>query len=412
MKKDLGIYIHIPFCVRKCPYCGFLSAPPETEDAAEKYIDYLVEEIVMTGGAYGKGRRADTVFIGGGTPSILQPGQISRVVNAVREGFEMTSDPEMTIEANPGTLTREKLKEYRECGINRLSMGVQSMDDGLLESLGRIHRSDDVIESFKLARDVGFDNINLDLMFGMPGQDMDIWEDTLRQITDLDPEHVSFYSLQIEENTPFYASYKEGRLDTATDEMEREMHHRAIHMLEDAGYRHYEISNSAKPGYECRHNLKYWSMKEYLGLGLGAHSYLEACAGAQSDGKDDQSPGDSGNSGTGFMGGLRYNNREDMAGYFYSIGCGRLPVEPASVSRDTEKDAAGIYIFTALRKRAGIDLNDFYGRFGKSIYEAFPGMESFFDEWETEGLVEIDKERFKLTEKGIDKSNDIMSEFV
>ena len=369
--------------------------PASLVDAVEKYVDYIVEEIFMTGGAYGKGRRADTVFIGGGTPSILQPGQISRVVNAVREGFEMTSDPEMTIEANPGTLTREKLKEYRECGINRLSMGAQSMDDGLLESLGRIHKSADVKESFKLARDAGFDNINLDLMFGMAGQNMSMWEDTVRQIIDLDPEHVSFYSLQIEENTPFYALYKAGRLDTAPDEMERAMHHRAIHMLEDAGYHHYEISNSAKPDRQCRHNLKYWSMKEYLGLGLGAHSYIA----------------DDGNSDIRSAGGRRYNNTEDMSAYSGSIERGALPIEGTSVKRDTEKDAMGIYVFTALRTREGVDLKDFEGRFGKTFESAF-SINKTIDRWRDAGYIEKDDRHFKLTEAGIDRSNDIMSEFV
>ena len=308
--KNLGIYIHIPFCVQKCPYCGFLSAPPESDDEVENYIDHLIKEAGMAGGAYGEDRKVDTVFIGGGTPSLLSSEQIWCVVNALDAAFDMTDDPEITIEANPGTLTHEKLSAYRDCGINRLSMGVQAMDDDLLWSIGRIHRKEDVITGYDLARNAGFENINLDLMFGMPGQDMAMWEDTLGQIIEMDPEHISFYSLQIEGNTPFYDLYKAGELDTASDETERRMHHKAIHTLEDAGFEHYEISNSAKPGRQCRHNLKYWSMDEYVGLGLGAHSYmLTESAGTKSgDDTGDSCELDDGKTDSRFTGGLRYNN--------------------------------------------------------------------------------------------------------
>ena len=402
--KKLGIYIHIPFCVRKCPYCGFLSAPPESEEQTASYVDALVKEIGIAAEAYGRDRLVDTVFIGGGTPSVLSYKQTARILDSLAGAFTLDEKPEITMEANPGTLTEEKLKAYAACGINRLSIGAQSFDDGLLESIGRIHRREDVIAAYEAARKAGFENINLDLMFGLGGQTMEKWEETLREAVFLDPEHISFYSLQIEENTPFYDLYKAGKLDTASDAAEREMHHRAIHILEDAGFEHYEISNSAKPGRQCLHNLKYWSMAEYAGLGLGAHSYIE----------DNGTSGlltDDGNPGSGFTGGLRYNNTEDMTAYIGSIGKGELPIEQRSLRRDTEKDAMGIYMFTGLRKREGVDLADFKARFGLPFESAFD-MGGSVRKWQDAGYTEKDNGRFRLTEKGIDKSNDIMSEFV
>ncbi|MDO4860335.1 MAG: radical SAM family heme chaperone HemW [Bacillota bacterium] len=387
--KKLGIYIHIPFCVRKCPYCGFLSAPPESEEQTASYVDALVKEIGIASEAYGRDRLVDTVFIGGGTPSVLSHEQTGQILDSLAGAFTLDENPEITIEANPGTLTEEKLKAYAACGINRLSIGAQSFDDGLLESIGRIHRREDVVAVYEDARKAGFENINLDLMFGLGGQTMEKWEETLREAVSLDPEHISFYSLQIEENTPFYDLYKAGKLDTASDTMEREMHHKAIHTLQDAGFEHYEISNSAKPGRQCLHNLKYWSMAEYAGLGLGAHSYIE-------------------NGGTL---GLRYNNTEDMTAYIGSIGKGELPIEQRSLRKDTEKDAMGIYMFTGLRKREGVDLADFKARFGLPFESAFD-MDDSVRKWQDAGYTEKDNGRFRLTEKGIDKSNDIMSEFV
>lgn len=450
--NDLGIYIHIPFCVRKCPYCGFLSAPPESESQIGLYVDALVREIGMAGSAYGPGRQADTVFVGGGTPSVLEPGQIQKIFGALRDSFTITGDPEITIEANPGTLTKEKLKAFRDCGINRLSMGVQSLDDDILARLGRIHRKRDVFSCYEMARDAGFENINLDLMFGLAGQSRKIWEKTLDEVLALEPEHLSFYSLQIEEGTPFYDLYKAGRLDEASDEEERRMHHMAISAAEAAGLVHYEISNSARSGRQCRHNLKYWSMEEYLGLGLGAHSYLrradlseDACE--EDKGADEFNRAEekgaaeaAGYSDITGCRGIRYNNKEDMAGYLVSIESGTLPVDGKSAAADTERDAMGIYVFTALRKRSGVDLEDFRRRFGKGFFQAFPQAEAHVARWQEQGLAEIitdtgssvpgpaetkeEKSRssspaeteeggyFRLTEKGIDKSNDIMSEFV
>ena len=427
-EKNLGIYIHVPFCIHKCPYCGFLSAPPESDDEVENYMDHLVKEVGMAGGAYGGARKVDTVFIGGGTPSLLSSEQIWFLMNAIDAVFDLADDPEITLEANPGTLTSEKLSAYRNCGINRLSMGAQAMDDDLLWSLGRIHRKEDVVISYELARSAGFDNINLDLMFGMPGQDMPMWEDTLRQIFEMDPEHVSFYSLQIEEKTPFYDMYRDGKLDTANDRLEREMHHRAISMLSDAGFTHYEISNSAKAGRQCRHNLKYRSMDEYLGLGLGAHSYMISGPQKQSE-EDSSAAGEISEAGSAvgktaagsaagktaaacnFTGGIRYNNKEDLSGYFDSIEQGRLPIDQTKVRTDTLKDAMGVFVFTGLRKREGVDLKDFEERFGTPFTSAFD-IREMADKWRAEGLIELTDSNFRLTEKGIDKSNDIMSEFV
>ena len=295
MKKELELYLHIPFCVRKCAYCDFLSFPAEKE-IQKQYVNCLIEEIRQFDLA--EDYVVSTIFYGGGTPSVLEGSEIMRIMQAIRERFpDIREDAEITIECNPGTLTEEKLQIYQKAGINRLSLGLQSADQEELKLLGRIHTYNQFKENFYLARRIGFANINVDLMSALPGQSEESWQETLRFVCDLEPEHISAYSLIVEEGTPLYEEYGEmcadlekygdyasmpKRLQTKyegckclpDEETDRNMYHHTKTTLAKLGYERYEISNYARPGYACRHNIGYWTGVEYLGLGLGASSLV------------------------------------------------------------------------------------------------------------------------------------------
>ncbi len=393
-RAKLGIYIHIPFCVCKCRYCGFLSLENTDTDIHSRYIRALADEIRLHGSLCGDEYTVDTVFIGGGTPSVLEPEYIEQILDAVRTGFDIADSAEITIETNPGTLGRHKLVTYRECGISRLSIGVQSMNDDILRTLGRIHSVREFEENFALARELGFDNINTDLMFAVPGHTEQIWQETLEKILELSPEHISFYSLQIEEGTPFAAMYEEGTLEEIPDDTDRKMYRTAAELLTRRGYEHYEISNAARPGFASRHNLKYWTMQEYLGFGLGASSYFR---------------------------GRRFENTTDMDRYIRTSGqsiladgCGCLRISGCTdkFHINTDFDNASEFVFTGLRKASGINLDEFRRFAGRSLFDVFPNAGSNIAGWQAAGLAEYDGQVFKLTYDGIDISNDILSEFV
>lgn len=393
-RAKLGIYIHIPFCVCKCRYCGFLSLENADEDIQSRYVRALTDEIRLYGSLYGNEYIVDTVFIGGGTPSVMEPEYIERIMNVARECFDIADSAEITIETNPGTLNRHKLAAYRECGINRLSIGVQSMNDDILRTLGRIHSVREFEENFALARELGFDNINTDLMFAVPGHTERIWRETLEKILELSPEHISFYSLQIEEGTPFAKMYADGTLEEIPDDTDRKMYRTAAELLTMRGYEHYEISNAARPGFMSRHNLKYWTMQEYLGLGLGAASYFK---------------------------GRRFQNTAGMERYIRASGqsiladgcsCLRLSGCTDEFHINTDFDNASEFVFTGLRKASGINLDEFRRFTGRNLFEVFPEAQSNIAEWKAAGLAEYDGKVFKLTYDGIDISNDILSEFV
>ncbi|MGN0732797.1 MAG: radical SAM family heme chaperone HemW [Emergencia sp.] len=367
-KSRLGIYIHIPFCLARCRYCGFYSMAGSTADERRCYVDGLIEDIHEYGRVYGEQRIVDTVFIGGGTPSILEHGEIERIMSALRGAFAVADDAEITIESNPKTLDREKLAEYRRAGVNRLSIGLQSFDPGCLKTLGRVHTVEDFVQNYEMARECGFDNINIDLMFAIPGHTMGIWEDTLDRAIALKPEHISFYSLQIEEGTPLYEMFITGEFDQIPDDLDRIMYHRAIEKLKAAGYEHYEISNAARPGKACRHNLKYWSMEEYLGIGSGASSYME---------------------------GVRFTEEPVFEFHENSL-----------------QDDMSEYVFTGLRKTCGISLSDFQERFGMKLWEAFGDRRESLSEFFDSGLLVESGDRLYLSEEGLDVSNMIMAEFV
>lgn len=412
-----GIYIHIPFCVQKCNYCAFLSFNAESSPRKE-YTDALVQEIRRRGEALGH-PEVDTVYVGGGTPSVLDLSQMRDIMTAVSESFSVKPDAEMTIEANPGTLGRKdgvtlaKLQAYKYLGFNRLSMGVQSMENDRLHFLGRIHTAENVARDMELIRRKGFENVNLDLIFSVPGESTQDALSDLKKVLDLKPEHVSCYSLQIEEGTPFGRMAEEGELTEVPDEEDRRTYHEICRALKEAGYEHYEISNfarlpegSAGCGFgdsgadtasplRSQHNSLYWDMDDYIGLGLGA---------------------------SGFAGGVRYKNTDDIEEYFAAISEGRFPL--AEEHLNTPFDNISEAVFTGLRRREGISYEEAAAAYRAAggennaasaeqlFWQVFKDAEEEAREYADRGLLIIDSEGLRLTEQGIDISNSIMSLFV
>lgn len=377
MSGGMELYLHIPFCVKKCAYCDFLSFP-SGQELQRQYAKRLMEDIDCMGKEYGD-IPVDTIFIGGGTPSVPESRLIVDLMEHVNRAFQISDGAEISMEANPGTVTREKLKEYRRAGINRISFGLQSANDRELKLLGRIHTWAEFLESFALARECGFTNLNIDLMSALPGQTCESWKDTLKRVTDLEPEHISAYSLIIEEGTPFGEKYgsEEGRKLLPDEDSEREMYHETKRFLRECGYERYEISNYAKPGRECRHNIGYWTGVPYLGLGLGASSY---------------------------MNGSRFAVSSDMQQYL-----GEKPGTFTDVEKLTKKDMEEEFFYVGLRMTAGVSLSEFERRFGVTAKEVYPGlMETFVEE----KAAEFRGDRFVLTDYGLDVSNYIMAQFL
>ena len=378
-KKTLGLYLHIPFCVSKCDYCDFLSAPARTE-IKEAYVRALIGEMEARSAAF-RDYRVKTLFLGGGTPSILPEGLTEEILSHAHRYFYVEADAEITTEANPGTFSGDKLRAYRAMGINRLSIGLQSAHDRELRALGRIHTYAQFLEGYREARRAGFDNINIDLMSALPGQTATDWEDTLNTVIALEPEHISAYSLIIEEGTPFYDRYSgEGEKYLPGEEEERKMYYRTGELLAAAGYRRYEISNYAKPGRECRHNIGYWTGAEYLGLGLGASS---------------------------LTGGFRFHNTEELEDYLENSR------EPEKIERErheqTRKDSMEEFMFLGLRLMEGVRRSEFKKRFGRSIDEVYGAV---IDRWIQRGMITGRGDHIALTGPGIDVSNVVLADFL
>ena len=380
--KELEFYLHIPFCVKKCNYCDFLSAPAEEETRAA-YVDALLEEI--RGFEDPEDYEVVTVFFGGGTPSILPGQEIFRIMEALREKFSFRKGAEITLEANPGTVDKEKLSCYKKAGINRLSFGLQSADAEELKKLGRIHTWEKFLESFQLAREAGFSNINVDLMSALPGQTKESWEKTLRQVLALQPEHISAYSLIIEEGTPFYQLYEKDveRRDAGeepellpSEEEERAMYEATGRILKEQGYLHYEISNYAKPGRECRHNLGYWQRRDYLGFGLGASTLLNP---------------------------VRYKNTEDLEAY---LGGDFSKKEFFVLTKDNQIEET---MFLGLRVLEGVSKEKFREQFSCELRVVY---RKELEKLEQEGLLEEEGDFVRLTSRGIDLSNPVLAEFL
>ncbi|MBE6081310.1 MULTISPECIES: radical SAM family heme chaperone HemW [Tissierellales] len=375
---DLALYVHIPFCLKKCNYCDFISFPNKF-DYVEKYTDALVKEIRLYS-SVGKKFKLNTVFIGGGTPSSINSIYIEKIMDGIYKYFDTNELKEVTIETNPKTLDKEKLVRYRESGINRISMGVQTLNDNLLKILGRIHNTEDFYKNYDLVRNLGFNNVNLDLMFGLPFQTLEDVIYTLKEVIKLEPTHLSFYGLIVEKGTKFYDLNNRGKLNLPDEDLERAMYHKGMEYLVSNGYEHYEISNFAKKGYECKHNLFYWELKPYIGLGIGAHSNIF---------------------------GKRYWNFADIKEYISSLDNGSFPVSGEEVI-DKDMEMAE-YCILGLRLIRGIDKKNFLGRFGIDIKEIYGKI---IERHVKGGLLYENENRIYLTKRGLDLSNIVEVDFL
>ena len=378
----LQLYIHIPFCVRKCSYCDFLSFPADDEARAE-YVDALLREIRAAGAVYSE-YKISSVYIGGGTPSLLSPEQIGQLGTALSSAFgAFEKNCEFSVECNPGTVTQEKLRAFKAAGINRLSIGLQSMNDKELRALGRIHTSADFLNTYDAARAAGFENINIDLMQAVPYQTPASWKKTLEAAAALEPEHISAYSLIIEEGTPFYEAAAAGMLPQLPDEdEEREIYYATRDILEKYGYKRYEISNYALPGFECRHNIGYWKRENYLGLGLGASSLIEN---------------------------VRWKNTADISKYIKcntDEGFMQLRTEEEVLTHKAQMEE---FMFLGLRLTKGISKREFRSAFGIE-YDSVYGTVS--QDLEKKGLLAALDDRVFLTDLGVYLSNTAMAEFL
>lgn len=379
-KDTMGMYIHIPFCVKKCIYCDFLSKPAQAQ-VIDEYVSALLNEIKVSATEF-KNKMVKTIFFGGGTPSILKEKQTADIMEMVYSHYNVDDNAEITTEANPGTLSFEKLKNYRNLGINRLSMGLQTTDNSELKTLGRIHTYEKFLEEYDIAREVGFDNINIDLMSAIPDQTVESYVTTLRRIVKLKPEHISAYSLIIEENTPLYDMYERGELDgrLADEDAERKMYYETKDILSEYGYNRYEISNYSLKGYECRHNLSYWERINYAGFGTGAASLIDE---------------------------LRYTNTGDISQYIAaSSDLKKIRKEVRKLSKDERMEE---YMFLGLRKMKGVSVPQFKEEFGVDIMDIY---ENVINKFKAQKLLECTGDRIYLTDKGIDVSNMVMAEFL
>ena len=369
----LELYVHIPFCVRKCQYCDFLSGPSD-EETKDRYIEALLKEIRAA--EHTENYEIVSVFIGGGTPSALKAEAIASIMRTLQEQFFFCEDAEVTIEANPGTVDLEKLTIYRNVGINRLSLGLQSTDAEELKLLGRIHSYEEFLKSYEWAREVGFSNINIDLMFAIPGQTGEAWRQHLYQVAELNPEHISAYSLIIEEGTPF----AEQNLDLPDEDTEYQMYEDTAEILERYGYRQYEISNYAKQGYMCRHNAGYWQRLEYLGFGLGASS---------------------------LYGGMRFSNTHQMQEYLKeSRNPDQIRKDVTVLSRNEQIEE---FMFLGLRMTEGISEKKFEENFDVRLMDVYGDI---LQKYEETGFMEHMETKWRLTRKGIHVSNHILADFL
>lgn len=409
-KNNLELYIHMPFCVKKCEYCDFLSFPADTNTQI-KYVHALLNEIRFYGEKM-RGFRVSTIYIGGGTPSWLEPELVTAVMEQIYKSFRVYEDAEISIECNPGTVTAAKLQAYRRAGINRLSIGLQSTNNTELKTLGRIHTYEQFLKTYELARNEGFTNINVDLMSGLPHQSAESFADTLQRVIRLKPEHISAYSLIIEKGTPFYEKYKfdmvrqEAGMKTEelpTEDDTYKMLKLTQRVLAKAGYERYEISNYAKPGYACRHNVGYWTRENYLGLGLGAASLIDN---------------------------VRYSNTREL--YEYIEICRELTFLPPEVFAPEEgmdapergwfgsnlhTEAAVVnrkaqmeeFMFLGLRMTEGISRNEFETNFGMPIEAAYVQV---LPDLQAQKLIEKREGRVYLTDRGMDVANYVMAQFL
>lgn len=387
-RKQIGLYIHIPFCKQKCSYCDFCSYA-EKQNLISKYIKCLLQEIKEVG----INNRADfengkddlfsikTIYIGGGTPSLIESKYIVQIMKEIKSNFELDENVEITIEVNPGTVTLEKLEDYNKAGINRLSIGLQSTHEHLLKEIGRIHTYLDFLDTYRFAREAGFENINVDLMIGLPNQTLAEVQDSIEEIVSMEPEHISVYSLILEESTPLFKKVEDG-LELPDEELERKMYWTVKQTLEANGYNHYEISNFAKQNYESKHNLDCWSQKEYIGFGVAAHSYTN---------------------------GIRYSNIENLEQYIKNYEEDKTEENLIFHEKQDMEAMQKEYMLLGLRKIDGVSIQDFKIKFvANPVFLYHDKLEKLVNE----DLIEIDGDQIKLTNKGLDLANIVWEEFV
>ena len=368
----IGLYVHVPFCLKKCADCDFCSFPINSVSGKESYINALCDEIRSY---KGKDIRVDSIFFGGGTPTILSGDEFSRIVSVIRESFVVLSDTEFTVESNPKTLKEENLRKYISSGVNRVSIGLQSIHENELKKLGRVHSFDDFSETYSLVRRCGIKNVSVDLMYGIPEQTIDSFKETLKTVVRLSPEHISLYGLIIEEGTFLSDTLSEYILPGEDEECD--MYYYAAKALKDCGYSHYEISNYSKPGFSCKHNLKYWRSEEYIGVGLAAYSYFD---------------------------GVRYGNSRDYDKYLVDFGDCREFSEKIDIEGEKYE-----YAMLSLRLREGFSLSEYEKRFGESF---LVGREKILEKLSKSGLLCIDDGRIHLSEEGFYVSNSILTELL
>ena len=387
--REIGIYVHIPFCKQKCYYCDFKSYANK-EELIEKYIKWLKYEIKEVG----EGNKLDyendldelvtvkTIYIGGGTPSYLDSKYIKEIIEEIRENFKLADKVEITIEVNPGTVNKTKLLDYINSGINRISIGLQSTDNELLKRIGRIHKYEDFLQTYNMAREVGFKNINVDLMLALPGQTIAKLEKGLKQVIDLQPEHISLYSLIIEDGTKIEKMLKNNEITLPDENIERKMYWETKKVLEEAGYIHYEISNFAKEGYKSEHNWNCWSQKEYMGFGVAAHSYTND---------------------------VRFSNIDSIEEYIENYEQGNVTDNFVFHEKQTQSSKMKEYMLLGLRKIEGISIQEFKNKFvGNPLYIYRKELQKLVEE----ELIEIELDKIKLTKKGLDFANIVWEEFI
>lgn len=377
--EELGIYIHIPFCKQKCFYCDFCSFANKNE-MQEKYVEAVINEIKNI--THKEKYTVTTIYLGGGTPSILNPEYIKNILQEIKSSFKILDDAEITIEINPGTVNEEKLKRYKEYGINRLSIGLQSANDKILKNIGRIHDYKQFEETFFLARKCGFKNINVDLMIGLPTQAIEDVKQTLEKIIQKNPEHISVYSLIIEEGTIIEKLINENKLQLPDEETERIMYWTVVNELKENGYNQYEISNFSKKTYESKHNTNCWKQKQYIGLGTSAHSYLNK---------------------------KRYSNTNNIEEYIKNIQESNISKNITIHEEQTEESTMNEYMLLGLRMIQGININEF-----KQKFKTDPTIKykEILEKLQKENLIQITKTSIKLTKQGIDFGNIVWEEFI
>ena len=380
--KELGIYIHIPFCKQKCYYCDFVSYAKK-EEIVEKYINALKKEIKEELKSINKEEyKVTTIYIGGGTPSYIDEKNIYEIINEIKQNYNIEKETEITIELNPGTVNEEKLNKYKEIGINRLSIGLQSTNNELLKKIGRIHDYEQFLNTYNLARKVGFKNINIDLMLGLPSQTLEDIKNSLEEVIKLNPEHISFYSLIVEEGTKIEKMIENKEINLPDEELERKMYWETKKILEDNEYIHYEISNFSKKGFESKHNMNCWRQEEYIGFGVASHSYISN---------------------------KRYCNTNCIEEYCKNIEEEMFKNNRTICEIQTEEEKKKEYMLLGLRKIKGINIQEFKNKFIENpIYLFRKELEKLVNQ----ELIEIDLDKIKLTNKGLDFANLVWEEFV